>query len=252
MILRRLSANLKSQNWVAIGIEFLLVVLGVFFGILAANWNEERLEKRETAVLLAQLDDELVEFVEYIDGVGRYYESAGGYADRAAAAWEGDRSVGDSEFVIAAYQASQVNGIANNADVWGAIFGAENLRDIDDPVIRRNLGNIMTFDYALTDLQAVASRYREEVRKTIPNAIQAAIRERCGDRQLRIGLLLPPRCGLKLPEAEAKRTAAALRARPELLAELHWHRAAVANQMFQGRIVQQSAKTLVDQIGDER
>lgn len=249
MILRPLTENLRTQNWIAITVEFVLVILGVFLGIMAANWNEERLDRRETAVLLAQLDDELAEFVEYIDSVGRYYESASGYSDRAAAAWEGDRSISDSEFVIAAYQASQVNGIANNADVWGAIFGAENLRDIDDPVIRRNLGNIMTFDYSLTDLQAVASRYREEVRKTIPNGIQAAIREQCGDRQLPIGLLLPPRCGLKIPDADAKRTAVALRSRPELLAELHWHRAAIANQMFQGRIVQASARTLVERIG---
>lgn len=252
MILRRASENIRSENWAGVAIEFVLVVLGVFLGIVAANWNEQRLAKRETAELLDQLDDELVQFVEYVDSVGRYYDSAGGYADRAAAAWEGDRSIGDSDFVIAAYQASQVNGIANNADVWGAIFGAENLRDIEDPVIRTNLANVMTFDYALTDLRAVASRYREEVRKTIPNALQAAIREQCGDRQLRIGLLLPPRCGLELPEAQAKRTAAALRARPELLAELHWHRAAVANQMFQGRIVQQFAKTLVERIGAEQ
>jgi len=249
MILRHLSANLRAQNWVAITVEFMLVVLGVFFGILAANWNQERLAKRETAVLLGQLDTELVGFVEYIDGVGRYYETAGRYADRAAAAWEGDRSISDTAFVIAAYQASQINGIGNNADVWGAIFGAENLRDIDDTVIRTSLGNVMTFDYALTDLQAVTSRYREEVRKTIPNKIQAAIRERCGDRLVRNGLELPVKCGLKLPEADVRKAAAARRARPELLAELHWHRAAIANQMFQARVVQRHARTLVERIG---
>lgn len=250
MILRRLSANLKSQNWVAIGIEFLLVVLGVFFGILAANWNEERLEKRETAVLLAQLDGELATFVAYIDSVGTYYESAAGYADRAAAAWRGDRSIDDSEFVISAYQASQVNGIGNNADVWGAIFGAEHLRDIEDPVIRTNLARIMTFDFALTDLRSVATRYREEVRKTIPNAIQSAIRGRCGDRLERVGYALPKRCALRIPQAEARKVAAALRARPELLAELQWHQAAVANQMAQGRGLQQFARTLVERIGE--
>lgn len=248
MILRRLSANLRSQNWVAIAIEFLLVVLGVFFGIAAANWNEERLAKRETAQLLTQLDGQLAGFIDYIESLGPYYEVAGRYGDRAAAAWEGDPSVSDEEFVIAAYQASQVNGISNNADVWGAIFGAENLRDIEDPVIRSNLGSIMTFDFALTDLRSVATRYREEVRKTIPNQIQAAIRERCGDRQLRFGYGLPERCDLDIPEAEARRAASALRARPELLAELQWHRAAVANQMAQGAVLLQFSRNLVERI----
>ena len=47
MILRRFPQS-AYQNWTAITIEFVLVVLGVFFGILAANWNVERVEKQET------------------------------------------------------------------------------------------------------------------------------------------------------------------------------------------------------------
>ena len=39
MILRRLAQSLKEQNWTAITIEFVLLVLGVFLGIQAANWN---------------------------------------------------------------------------------------------------------------------------------------------------------------------------------------------------------------------
>ena len=32
MILRRLTENLRAQNWMAISIEFLIVVVGVFIG----------------------------------------------------------------------------------------------------------------------------------------------------------------------------------------------------------------------------
>lgn len=46
MILRRLTTNLKSQNWTAIAIDFVIVVIGVFLGIQASNWNQSRLEKR--------------------------------------------------------------------------------------------------------------------------------------------------------------------------------------------------------------
>ena len=38
--LRQVSGNVRDQNWTAIGIEFVLVILGVFLGIMAANWNE--------------------------------------------------------------------------------------------------------------------------------------------------------------------------------------------------------------------
>lgn len=231
MILRRMTHHMKAQNWPAITVEFFLVVLGVFLGIVAANWNEERLEKRETERLLEQVDTQLTANLRFIDALSSYYAVAGAYGDRAIAAWEGDPSVSDEEFVMAAYQASQITAYGNNANVFGAIFGAENLRDIDDPEIRENLAIVMTYDYGLVDLRAVSTRYREEVRKTIPHSIQEAIRASCGDQQTENGFVLPARCDLKLPPADAARTAAALRARPELLGELHWHRAAVANQI---------------------
>lgn len=252
MILRRLSANLRSQNWVAIVIEFVLVILGVFLGIAAANWNEERLAKRETRELLSQLDTELTGFQRYLGILNDYYAVTARYADRAEAGWKGEPSVSDGDFVIAAYQASQINAATNNADVWGTIFGAENLRDIEDPEVRRLLARIMTFDYGLTDLRSVSTRYREEVRKVIPQSVQRAIRDRCGDRGVGFELSLPATCDLKLDPAEAARTAAALRARTDLVAELNWHRAAVANQLANVNALNDISANLTKRLGGER
>lgn len=249
MILRRITHSMSGQNWTAISIEFVLVVLGVFLGIMAANWNQERLDRRETERLLEQVDDQLTEFLAFHAAMNRYYAIAGAYGDRAVAGWEGDPSVSDVEFVIAAYQASQIIGVGNNANVFGAIFGAENLRDIDDPKIRENLATIMTYDYELVNLPAVATRYREEVRKTIPHRVQDAIRARCGDQITENGFELPTRCDLKLPPADAARIAADLRARPELLGELHWHRAAVANQISNSATLMTFIRPLTERIG---
>ncbi|MEO8141619.1 MAG: hypothetical protein ABI617_03065, partial [Sphingomicrobium sp.] len=59
MIFKRFAANLRAQNWSAIGIEFAIVVAGVFVGTQVSNWNAERLEKRETQRMLAQLKPNL-------------------------------------------------------------------------------------------------------------------------------------------------------------------------------------------------
>jgi len=232
MILRRLTANLRAQNWTAISLEFVMVVLGVFFGILAANWNVERLERQETDRLLSQLDTELTVVIRDLDSMDIYYAVSGEYATRALAAWNGDPAVSDNEFVIAAYQASQINGVGTNSSVWAEIFGADNLRNIEDLALRRSLRQLMTFDYGLVNLTAAMSRYREEVRKVIPNDQQSAIRGRCGDIQRPNGMLvLPSTCDLRIAPADAARTAAALRARPDLVAELNWHRAKIATQL---------------------
>jgi len=232
MILRRLSANLRAQNWTAIVVEFVLVIIGVFLGILAANWNLERVAKQDTGRLLSALATELDEMRVDLDSMDAYYAVTGRYGQRALAGWRGDPTVSDNEFVISAYQASQINGVGTNSSVWADIFGADNLRNIDDLPLRQNLRNLMAFDYDLVDLSAAMSRYREEVRKVIPDAQQDAIRKRCGDVATPNGTLeLTARCDLVLPAAEAARTAAALRARPDLVGELNWHGAQVATQL---------------------
>ena len=43
MILRRVISHVRNQEWTAIAIDFLIVVVGVFFGIQVSNWNEDRL-----------------------------------------------------------------------------------------------------------------------------------------------------------------------------------------------------------------
>ncbi len=55
MIMRRLAQRLKEQDWTAIAIEFVLLVLGVFLGIQVANWNEARQEHAREAGFLARL-----------------------------------------------------------------------------------------------------------------------------------------------------------------------------------------------------
>ncbi len=89
MILRRLSANLRAQNWTAILVEFLLVVVGVYLGILAANWNLERSAKQQTNGLLSQIDAELVPLVANLDSIEAYYKVTQVYTERAIAGWSG-------------------------------------------------------------------------------------------------------------------------------------------------------------------
>jgi ABC-type transport system involved in cytochrome bd biosynthesis fused ATPase/permease subunit len=67
MILRNLTANLRTQNWTAIAIEFAIVVLGVFIGTEVANWNQARLQKEATSRMLEQLRPELQNQLVFFD-----------------------------------------------------------------------------------------------------------------------------------------------------------------------------------------
>jgi hypothetical protein len=55
MLLRRVIEHVREQNWTAIGIDFVIVVIGVFVGIQVANWNDDRKSRHQEAELIARL-----------------------------------------------------------------------------------------------------------------------------------------------------------------------------------------------------
>ena len=120
MILRRLTENLRVQNWTAITIEFLIVVIGVFIGTQVANWNQARVDQGETEQLLANLRPELESQLKFFGDIRSYYGVTRKYAEQALAGWNGSRGISNEQFVIAAYQATQIAGIGTNAENWSS------------------------------------------------------------------------------------------------------------------------------------
>ena len=55
MVLRRVVEHAKTQNWFAVTLDFLIVVMGVFVGIEVANWNEARQDRQEERRYYSQL-----------------------------------------------------------------------------------------------------------------------------------------------------------------------------------------------------
>jgi hypothetical protein len=59
MILRRVIEHVKAQQWTAVGLDFVIVVVGVFIGIQVSNWNGGRVEQRELSASLSNLAQEV-------------------------------------------------------------------------------------------------------------------------------------------------------------------------------------------------
>lgn len=55
MLLRRVVEHVKDQNWTAVVLDFAIVVVGVFVGLQAANWNEARGDRAEARRYYEQL-----------------------------------------------------------------------------------------------------------------------------------------------------------------------------------------------------
>ena len=247
MILRRLTDDLKAQHWTTIAIELIIVIIGVFVGTQVSNWNEARVERLQTQRLLDQLVPELSNQIAFFDDARAYYARTHNYAEQALAAWKGDPTITDEQFVIAAYQASQIYGIGINAQNWALTFGGQQLRDIGDVKLRQHLALVLTSDYEPVAEKAVTTPYRENVRQIIPNAIQDAIRTRCGDRvdpHFSNIDILPATCRLNLDRVEAHEAAVELRTHRELARQLNFHLSSVATYMQNAGGLENQMRTL--------
>ncbi|MDT8449183.1 MAG: hypothetical protein RQ847_03320 [Wenzhouxiangellaceae bacterium] len=72
MLLRRITEHVKAQNWTAVGLDFVIVVVGVFIGIQVSNWNAARIEHGQERVALERLLSEAENAVAYL---ARFIES---------------------------------------------------------------------------------------------------------------------------------------------------------------------------------
>ena len=59
MLFRRVLQHVKDQNWTAVGIDFVIVVVGVFIGLQVANWNDARSDRQTEVLYLQRLQQEL-------------------------------------------------------------------------------------------------------------------------------------------------------------------------------------------------
>jgi hypothetical protein len=236
VIFKPVAAKLRAQDWTAISIEIAIVCIGVFVGNEVSNWNQARLEKDQSERLLRQLVPELKSEIAFFESAKTYYATTTNYANEALPGWSSPGRASDSQFIIAAYEASQNYGLSMNAQSWSLAFGSDQLRNIDDSKLRRDLVYVLTADYAPVAATALDTPYRGDVRKLIPNEMQVRIRSECGDRQIyneRIEgqYVLPATCRLTFDPIEARQVAARLRAHRELADELNLHLARIATYL---------------------
>jgi len=75
MILRSVMKHVRDQNWLAVGIDFFIVIVGVFIGIQVANWNEARLEGQEEVLLVERIRADFERIVEDTERSLAYHQA---------------------------------------------------------------------------------------------------------------------------------------------------------------------------------
>lgn len=231
MIFKRAVAKLRAQDWTAIAIEFAIVVAGVFVGTWVANRNQAAVEQREAETIVRQLQPGLKTIISAMEGGRVYFGKTDNYAKIALAGWRGDPAVTDDQFVIAAYQASQITGLGLNTVNWSTTYAGDQLSKLSDDGLRQSIATALSLNLDQLNPDAMNSAYRRNVREVIPDDLQDAIRGQCGDISVPAQpfmIDLPATCRIDLPAAKWAAAASDLRARPDLIKELRGHRALIS------------------------
>jgi len=224
MILRRVVEHFRSQEWTAIGIDFVIVVFGVFFGIQVANWNEDRLTRAKAEVFTARLKEDLKAEAWRYQFLLEYYRDVRDATEAAADALSGKTPLSNEPFLVHAYRATQYKQGASRRATYDELISTGNVGLIED----RKLLNLAVRAYSVVTIDAtvkegVESPYRALFRMIVPNDTQRALAMHCGDRYILPGdytdfdHVIDYACESGLPEAEVDAAAEALRADPQTL-----------------------------------
>ena len=221
MILRRVATSVRAQDWTAVAIEFVILVVGVFIGIQVSNWNDARAFEAQEATYLAQLRSEITDNVEAINHQIRFVEQlvAGGRRALAFLEAEADCANGCEALLIDFFHASQV---------WGTGYSEGKYRELErlglpsDESTRRAVQVFYQFIDGWDAVNATPPIYRERVRGYFPPEVSEVLWRGC--YELRGGQLeaLSRGCVGALEPLDVEPILRAVRSDRELAAQLRY------------------------------
>jgi len=226
-MLRHVISHLRRQDWMAVFIELVVVVVGVFIGVQASNWNEQRETDQKVAVFTERLRSDLREEAWGYEMQVGYWSQVLANAKRVADALDGKAPLPDEALLISAYRATQFNAYTRRRATYDELTSTGEIGLIRDSALRDLAMSLYTDPLFNGVVQAgQQSEYRKAFRMALPYQVQRALAERCGDhiapvgdyRAIAHGLDYP--CSTGLPPDVIAAGDDALRKDPHLLASL--------------------------------
>jgi hypothetical protein len=183
MILRRVIQHVKKQEWTAIWIDLMIVVVGVFIGIQVSNWNAARADDVRAQSYLARIQDNLNTDLQSIQRRDVFWRQVIGYGDQAIRYAETGELVDGSAWktVLAFYQASQVWPWATYDITYRELSNGGELGLIRDVNLRGELTRYYA-ESAGDDLNYILSlqpEYRKIVRGLTPVVVSNQVWAKC-------------------------------------------------------------------------
>ena len=170
MLFRRVLSHVKEQNWTAVCIDFVIVVVGVFIGIQVANWNESRAFDAKERELLLELRREIQFAIETTEKWREGYGDVKSAAGKSLAFLDANEACLDNCWLtlVDFYHASQWVPVAVGRSTYDELrrLGLPRSREIVD-LVEAYLAQNSTSAVVFTN----SPEYRTLVRSLIPTKV---------------------------------------------------------------------------------
>jgi hypothetical protein len=246
MRLRSLAAHMRQQDWTAVTIEILIVIVGVFIGLQVSNWNDTRKENERGREYLQRLQAELLQDANMLTHISKFWTEVEANGEIAMTyAEEGVLQDGSAWRTLLAYhQASQVWPYRKPDVTFQEIRSTGSLLLIRDTALRERIARHYSAGAGsqVSEVLGLIPRYREHVRGLVPWKIQRYIWTECYRTDEAIQRFVP--CKSPVSEQEAQAVLQRLRAEPGLTEELRFWMINIHSGLMLMRDVQAEARSL--------
>ncbi len=188
MKFRRIAEHLKHLHWTTIAIDLVIVVVGVFIGMQASNWNQDRAANQQSTAFTARLKADLREEDWGYQLLIAYNHEVLANANQVVDALDGSVPLSDEALLVSAYRATQYKQRVRRRSTYDEMISTGTIGLIHDQSLRdtaMRLYNIPTIENIARE--GMQSRYREAFRMSLPNGVQRALGTHCGDHYIRPG-----------------------------------------------------------------
>ncbi len=213
MLLRRVSKHVREQDWFAVVVDFFIVVIGVFIGVQAANWNEAHEDRRLGRYYTERLVTDLENDLAVSAGLFTYYSQVLENVEETERLLR-TPNASSKAVVVAAYRASEFINSPMNTATWEQIVSSGHIGLLPSAAVEGGLLEYHKFQESVEalNLRVLESPYRLSVRSLIPLPIQLAIRESCSDvlDELNNSTGFVSECVLNADDSELRETAEAI------------------------------------------
>lgn len=218
MILSRAIKRMRERDWAGILIEIVIVIIGVFIGLQANNWNEKREFRQREIELLGDLRADIVAENKVLRSRAEEYKQVSAAGERALSVLDGGAGCKENCVVaiVDMLDASQWVSARLSESTFLEMrrMGLPSAYDVTSAVEAYYSQN-----KSMSDGLDEKPAYRTLVRGLVPLAVQRAYWNNCYNMDAGIETLKSD-CALGVSNEQAERIVAAVAANPQIVPTL--------------------------------